>query len=440
MSFDIFLSFKNTDEHGKFTVESRLARECHDYLTQRGFKVFCSAVTLEDLGVAAYTRAIDDALDEAKVLVAIGCSREHLESNWVRYEWDSFFGDMRTGIKPDGRIFVLVDGVRPNDLPRALRQNQVVQYGPGQLETLYRFIANSVRSVDPVPAVALETKGQAGSPNQGVEATLQQSLDMLTRGDKRAAVSLLAERVKHFRTVKNPAEEVGALLALSQVLSMLPGEGEAAMDMAKRAQRASQFAGLKELERTSKEAIQSLENAAVNAHRATRATWVAGILEEEALRRSQLAATGAAGGDPPVPSPADLAPLEGAWEWVAENSQSAVDGYARVIDGQLWLPYSYGEPRSLSSMFYGFRAVPGGWMSCFKWCDRDVNGVAFWKIVGPDLIAGEWWPASQVESMWVGAPPEVKGVNFRPVRRRDKSFPRWAEGVFSEIKRQTAKP
>ena len=59
---DVFLSFKNLDDDGNPTRDSQLAREIYDYLTSRGLDVFFSNVSLEQLGVAEYTRAIDDAL------------------------------------------------------------------------------------------------------------------------------------------------------------------------------------------------------------------------------------------------------------------------------------------------------------------------------------------------------------------------------------------
>jgi hypothetical protein len=78
---DIFISFKNLDEQGMPTRDSALAREVYDYLTDRGLNVFLSCVSLERLGVAGYTRAIDNALDVARVLVAVGTSSANLDSH-----------------------------------------------------------------------------------------------------------------------------------------------------------------------------------------------------------------------------------------------------------------------------------------------------------------------------------------------------------------------
>jgi hypothetical protein len=141
---DIFISFKNLDKSGKPTRDSLLAREVFDGLSDRGFSVFFSPISLERLGVSAYKVAIDEALDSSRVLVAVGTSAENLDAQWVRYEWDGFFNDILSGIKPDGRVFVYVEGCEPRSLPRALRQSQVFNRADGGLEKLANFVANAL--------------------------------------------------------------------------------------------------------------------------------------------------------------------------------------------------------------------------------------------------------------------------------------------------------
>ena len=121
MSNDVFISCKNLDEHGVQTRDAQLAAEVYDFLTGKGLSVFLSTFTLEQLGVSAYKNAIDQALDSASVLVAIGTSTDHLNSEWVRYEWDSFYNDILSGIKPNGRIFTYIEGMAIRALPRGLR-------------------------------------------------------------------------------------------------------------------------------------------------------------------------------------------------------------------------------------------------------------------------------------------------------------------------------
>jgi len=68
----------------------RFADGLREALAAAGICSFNSEIDLESQGTAGYKQAIDDALDAARVLVAVGTRREHLESRWVRYEWDGF--------------------------------------------------------------------------------------------------------------------------------------------------------------------------------------------------------------------------------------------------------------------------------------------------------------------------------------------------------------
>jgi hypothetical protein len=109
---DVFIAFKKLDENGAPTRDFEIARNVYEFLTANGLRVFFTEVTLEDLGESAYKKAIDKALDAATVLVAIGTSRPHLDSEWVRYEWDGFYNDILSGIKPNGSVFTYIEGMK----------------------------------------------------------------------------------------------------------------------------------------------------------------------------------------------------------------------------------------------------------------------------------------------------------------------------------------
>jgi hypothetical protein len=142
--YDVFISFKNLGPDGRPTRDCEIATELFEVLTSNGLRVFFSNVTLEKLGVAQYKKAIDRALDGTQILIAVGTQTEYLESDWVRYEWDGFFGDVISGIKPNGRLFAFVEGLRTADLPRTLRQNQVFFRDRDSTDSLVRFIRNAL--------------------------------------------------------------------------------------------------------------------------------------------------------------------------------------------------------------------------------------------------------------------------------------------------------
>jgi TIR domain len=144
-AYDVFISFKNLDENGVPTPDAELASEVYNFLIGKGLTVFISTVTLESLGVSDYKKAIDDALDAASIVVAVGTSTENLDSRWVRYEWDGFYHDILNGRKPDGKLFTYIAGLRPAELPRTLRQTQTFIHSSESLGQLHRFIAQALR-------------------------------------------------------------------------------------------------------------------------------------------------------------------------------------------------------------------------------------------------------------------------------------------------------
>ncbi|MBR3597834.1 MAG: methyltransferase domain-containing protein [Clostridia bacterium] len=141
--FQVFLSFKNTDLNGNTTKDREMAANLYKELTQKGINVFFSEETLRSLGAAQYKDAIDDALDDAKVLIVVGTSVENITSNWVRYEWDSFYGDILSG-KKEGQLFSYIDGINIKDLPRTLRQVQTFDASKDEIINICDYISNSL--------------------------------------------------------------------------------------------------------------------------------------------------------------------------------------------------------------------------------------------------------------------------------------------------------
>ena len=119
MGYEVFISFKRNalDGSGK-TRDYEIASDLHKALKDAGVEAFMSE---KDLFTYDFRRKIDDALDESKILIAVGTSRDNMESENVRYEWTSFHNDILSRIKPDAQIFSFIEGMNHNDLPRALR-------------------------------------------------------------------------------------------------------------------------------------------------------------------------------------------------------------------------------------------------------------------------------------------------------------------------------
>ena len=88
--FDVFICYKETDANGRRTPDSVLANDLYHQLTQEGFKVFFSRITLEDKLGTAYEPYIFAALNSSKVMVVLGTKPEYFNAVWVKNEWSRY--------------------------------------------------------------------------------------------------------------------------------------------------------------------------------------------------------------------------------------------------------------------------------------------------------------------------------------------------------------
>ncbi len=113
--YDVFISYKETDEYGRRTRDSVYAHEIYNELTRQGLRVFFAPVSLQNILGAAYEPHIFAALNSAKVMVVIGTSKEMFEAVWVKNEWSRFLGFIK-----EGKRKTLIPAFRdmdPYDLP-----------------------------------------------------------------------------------------------------------------------------------------------------------------------------------------------------------------------------------------------------------------------------------------------------------------------------------
>lgn len=143
MNYDIFISYKLSDEIGNKTRNFFIAQELYNKLTVLGYSVFFSSQTLEEIGSSRYKSDIDKALDSAEIMVVVLTDPIYATSHWVQYEWDSFFNDYLSGVKNKAALFTLTENLNIYDLPRTLRNVQNFDSSNG-IERLCEFIRNSL--------------------------------------------------------------------------------------------------------------------------------------------------------------------------------------------------------------------------------------------------------------------------------------------------------
>lgn len=142
MSYQVFISFKKSHQSKTLTPDAVVAEKIYKLLRGNSVKTFYSEESLAECGAGQFSRAIENALDEAKVLVLVGSCREHIESRWVEAEWDSFLNDVRSGHK-EGHLFIVNCGtMKPSELPLFLRRQQM--FREDELPRLLQFVLNAI--------------------------------------------------------------------------------------------------------------------------------------------------------------------------------------------------------------------------------------------------------------------------------------------------------
>ena len=116
--YDVFICYKETDDFGSRTKDSTLAQEIYYQLTNEGYKVFFSRITLEDKLGQQYEPYIFAALNSAKVMLVVGTKPEYFNAVWVKNEWSRYLALMK-----NDRSRLLIPCYRdmdPYDLPEEL--------------------------------------------------------------------------------------------------------------------------------------------------------------------------------------------------------------------------------------------------------------------------------------------------------------------------------
>ena len=88
--YDIFICYKETDENGERTLDSVLAQDVYEALTDKGYRVFFSRITLEDKLGVEYEPYIFAALNSAKVMLVFGTNYDYYNAVWVKNEWSRY--------------------------------------------------------------------------------------------------------------------------------------------------------------------------------------------------------------------------------------------------------------------------------------------------------------------------------------------------------------
>ena len=153
--YDIFICYKETAENGDRTLDSVLAQDVYDALTDKGYRVFFSRISLEDKLGVEYEPYIFAALNSAKIMLAFGTDYEYFNAVWVKNEWSRYLKLMAKD--KEKHLIPCFKGIDAYDMPKEFARLQAQDLGKvGAVQDLLRGIEKLLprKSASPSPAPA----------------------------------------------------------------------------------------------------------------------------------------------------------------------------------------------------------------------------------------------------------------------------------------------
>lgn len=187
--YDVFICYKESTDGGSRTKDSTLAQDIFYQLTQDGYKVFFSRITLEDKLGQQYEPYIFAALNSARVMVVVGTKPEYFNAVWVKNEWSRYLALMK---QDKSRLLIpCYRDMDPYDLPEELSALQSLDMGKiGFMQDLVHGIQKVLeKKAEPQTA---HVSDAAAAP--GVTSLLKRAKLFLEDGDF-ASADEYAEKV-----------------------------------------------------------------------------------------------------------------------------------------------------------------------------------------------------------------------------------------------------
>lgn len=176
--FDVFICYKETAENGQRTKDSVMAQDIYDALTEKGYKVFFSRITLEDKLGQEYEPYIFAALNSARIMLCIGTQYEYYNAVWVKNEWKRFL-DLMKNDKEKFLIPCYCD-IDVYDIPAEFKNLQGQDMSKiGFIQDLIRGIGKLIKKDEP----DLKTDTAVTVRNPTVEPLLKRAFLFAEDGD-----------------------------------------------------------------------------------------------------------------------------------------------------------------------------------------------------------------------------------------------------------------
>ena len=212
--YDIFICYKETAEDGQRTLDSVLAQDVYDALTDKGYRVFFSRITLEDKLGQEYEPYIFAALNSAKVMLAFGTDYEYFNAVWVKNEWSRYLKLMEKD--KSKHLIPCFKGIDAYDMPKEFNKLQAQDLGKvGAIQDLLRgidkLIIKEKPAVQATPQVQTEDLNRSFIYNSALEKAeenkipaVKQAIEKLQTisgyGDTDQQIARLQAKLKKLKT------------------------------------------------------------------------------------------------------------------------------------------------------------------------------------------------------------------------------------------------
>ena len=188
--YDIFICYKETDENGGRTVDSVIAQDVYDALTEKGYRVFFSRITLEDKLGQEYEPYIFAALNSAKIMLAFGTDYEYYNAVWVKNEWSRYLKLMAKD--KTKHLIPCYKGIDAYDMHKEFAKLQAQDMGKvGAMQDLLRGIEKILPKNE--PAAVQEKVVYAAPADHRQSAQLDRGFMALEDGDWKKADGFFEE-------------------------------------------------------------------------------------------------------------------------------------------------------------------------------------------------------------------------------------------------------
>lgn len=192
--FDVFISYKESDENDNRTKDSYEAADIYTRIIQnhKNLKVFFSRNTLQNMAGQKYEPVIFSALNSSKVMILVGLKPEHFSAPWVRNEWTRFLDMSRRSKNDEKKIFIVVGpDMSLNELPYELQSIQAFHMKDSH------WSANLFKNLDGIFSeqknAAVENPYQAFSQVNQEQTLLTRATDFLTIRDYINSLAIFQE-------------------------------------------------------------------------------------------------------------------------------------------------------------------------------------------------------------------------------------------------------